>query len=110
MYRTYLQDRITVEKVDTYHRYIWLKITCGTRIYFLACCYIPHRESVFYKGQGVDPADPFGDLGLDVCHFSTLGEVMLMGDMNARIGDMQAKPITWDELNKNVQIDITPTW
>ena len=30
--------------------------------------------------------------------------------MNARIGDMQAKPITWDESIKNAQIDIAPTW
>ena len=88
IYRTYLQDKITVAKVDKYHRYIWLKITCSTRTYFLAYCYIPHRESVFYKGHGADPTDPFGDLGMDVCHFRALGEVMLMGDMNARIGDM----------------------
>ena len=79
IYWTYLQDRITVAKVDKYHRYIWLKITCGTQTYFLACCYIPHRESVFYKGHGADPANPFGDLGMDVCHFTALGKVMIMG-------------------------------
>lgn len=47
---------------------------------------------------------------MDVCNFSTVGEVMPMGDMNARIEDMQANPITWNELNKVEQIDFAPTW
>ena len=30
--------------------------------------------------------------------------------MNARIGDMQAKPITWDELDRNEEIELAPSW
>ena len=97
IYRTQLQDYISVAKTDTYNRYIWLKIECKPRVFYLACCYIPHSGSTFYKTSGVDPRDPFEDLGLDVCHFSIQGDVMLMGDMNARIADKQAHPIAWDE-------------
>ena len=88
IYRAHLHDRISVAKVEVHHPYIWIKITIGGRIYFLACCYILHIGSTFYKSYGADPQDPFGDLGLDVCHFSSQGEVMLMGDMNACIGNV----------------------
>ena len=30
--------------------------------------------------------------------------------MNAGIEDMKTKPITWNELNKDEQIEIAPTW
>ena len=71
IYRGRLQDRISVAKVDIHHRYIWLQIIDGVKIYFIACCYIPHAGSTFYKRYDADPRDPFGDRGLDVCHFST---------------------------------------
>ena len=51
----------------------------------LACFYTPHSGSTL--ASEADPRDPFEDLGLDVCQFSTQGGVMLMGDMNARIAD-----------------------
>ena len=35
---------------------------------------------------------------------------MLMGDMNARMGNVQANPITWNELDKNEQMDLACTW
>ena len=47
---------------------------------------------------------------MDVCHFSTRGNVILMGDMNGRIGDIKAKPIAWDELDRNEQIELAPSW
>ena len=33
-----------------------------------------------------------------------------MGDMNARIGNVQTQPITWNELDRNDQITIACTW
>ena len=110
IYRTQLQDYISVAKTDTYNRYIWLKIERKPRVFYLACCYIPHSGSTFYKTSGVDPRDPFEDLGLDVCHFSTQGDVMLMGDMNARIADKQAQPIAWDEIDKTEEVHIANSW
>ena len=58
----------------------------------------------------MDPLDPYGDVGLDVCHFNTQGELILMGDMNYHIGNIERQPISWNELDKHEQIDITPTW
>ena len=110
IYKDYLQDHIKIVKIDALHRYIWVQITRGDHSYFIACCYIPHRDSVFYGDSGVDSSDPFGDIGIDVCHFNTLGEVILLGDMNARIGNMQAQPITWDEIDKDEQIELDPLW
>ena len=110
IYQIHLQDKVSVAKVDVHHRYIWLRIKDGSKTYFIACCYIPHAGSTFYKSHGADPKDPFGDLGLDVCQFSTQGEVMVMGDLNARISKIQSQPITWNELDKDEEVNIACLW
>ena len=50
IYKEDLQNQITIAKIDAHHRYIWIQITWGGHLYFIACCYIPHRDSVFYGG------------------------------------------------------------
>ena len=87
-----------------------LKITNGDKFYFIACCYIAHIGSTFYNSFGADPQDPFEDLGIVICYFSTQGRVIIMGDMNARIGNVQTQIITWNELDKNEEVDITWAW
>ena len=47
---------------------------------------------------------------MDICSFQQDGHVLLMGDLNARIGDMQAQPIMSNELDKSEQIQLDPLW
>ena len=107
MYKEELKTMISVCKTDAYKRYIWIKIETGpkTKPMYIAGCYIPHRESPFYCAFNVEKNSPFEDLYADVNKYAQEGNVMLMGDMNARIGHAQMQVV--DLL---AQIDITNEW
>ena len=47
---------------------------------------------------------------MDICSFQHDGHVLLVGDLNACIGDMQAQPIMSNELDKSEKIQSDPMW
>ena len=55
----------------------------------MSVCYIPHRESNYYSVFGLDHNDPFVDLCQDILSFEKLGKVLIVGDLNARVGNYQ---------------------
>lgn len=110
MYKECLQDIVTLCKDDPYKRYIWIKIEMKPMPLYIAGCYIPHRESPYYPRYGKDASDPFGDLCSDVVHFSSKGRVIIVGDMNARIGNAQIQPLTEHEYNKEEETEIDDMW
>ena len=73
-------------------------------------CYIPHKESSFYARYGVDPQALFEDLSMDICTYIQQGHVMVLGDLNARVGRTQIQPIAQDELNKEEALDVDTCW
>lgn len=48
----------------------------------LATVYIPPANSNYYSEQ-------FSFLETDIAQYSNMGDIMLMGDFNARLGNMQ---------------------
>ncbi|MCY6488267.1 hypothetical protein, partial [Actinobacillus pleuropneumoniae] len=44
-----------------------------------------------YKGRGLDHKDPFASLKADIATYSQLGEVLIVGDFNARTASEQAR-------------------
>ena len=81
---------------DTYLKYIsvihnyadtviWLKLdhalTAFNQDLYIACTYLPPSTSSFYRHYDVDI---FYDLENQIHHYSSLGKVILIGDMNAR--------------------------
>lgn len=99
IYKEELQETVTVCKVDAHKRYIWVKIHAQGGDVYIAGCYIPHRESPFYTASGIDKNDPFGDLYADIEAYMQKGEIMIVGDMNARTGNMQMQKV---DLMENV--------
>ena len=54
---------------------------------FVAGCYIPHLDSNFYTC--LDKDNPFNNLEEDIAYSKGQGEVIVLGDMNARTRTMQ---------------------
>lgn len=109
IYKCYLEGRIDICKVDRHKRYIWIMLKHSTPMY-IAGCYIPHKESPFYARYGVDPQEPLEDLSMDVCAYLQQGHVMVLGDLNARVGRMQFQPIAHDVLDKEEIVDVDTCW
>jgi hypothetical protein len=48
------------------------------------------QVSKIYKSRGLDHKDPFAALKTDIAIYSQLGEVLIVGDFNARTAGEQA--------------------
>lgn len=63
----------------------------AARPVFIAFCYLPHKNSAVHKRNersGTESVDEhFAMLDSDIMRFSAEGDVVLMGDFNARIGN-----------------------
>lgn len=47
---------------------------------------------------------------MDIAELKELGKVIVMGDLNARIGKMQIQPIMLDEMDKDEAIEADILW
>ena len=94
--KTWLTPYITLVKVRPEYGMIWIKvhdIVSDKSPLFVACVYIPHEGSTYYKGvHGIDLATHFETLMQDVMSFQAQGVVIMTGDFNGRIGQAQQ----WD--------------
>ena len=56
---------------------------CG----YVACCYIPHRESNYYKLNKLVCDDPFSYVCVvNILTYEKINKLLVMGDFNARVG------------------------
>jgi hypothetical protein len=76
---------------DEHARFLWVRVHQYSTILrdrYIAVCYFPPASSHFARHSESD-GDPFLDLYTDISHYSTLGEVIVLGDFNARTRDIQ---------------------
>ena len=100
-------------KEDVHKRFMWVHITPpnGTSLYVTGC-YIPHYDSPFYAN--LDKHQPYAELEEDIAHFKCKGEVIVLGDMNARTAskqldadDFMTHTLEWDNhANVRTSMDI----
>lgn len=74
-----------VENVDTNKKFIWLNITYNKVTLRLAVCYFAPQKSKFYKKTKLDKEDPYDVLKRDIFAFTSLGEIVLIDDFNAKM-------------------------
>ena len=87
---------------DECKAYTWVEITlCKDKLY-VACCYIPHRESNYTYFYELDCNDPFSDVCVDILTYEKIGKVLVLGDFNARVGTYQNV-----EVNNVIVSDLT---
>jgi len=69
---------------------VWIRISVGvspSRDIYIAVCYFPLASSSFVVHNGSN-GDPFIGLYTDITWYCVVGEVILLGDFNARIRDL----------------------
>ena len=87
MIKKEIEKYVPIIKNDERKCYIWLKIeTLKDLPTFVVKRYIHHQDSNFYAS--LDKDQPFANLEDDIVYFKSKGEVIVFGDMNARVTGM----------------------
>lgn len=84
------QGIVKFVKEDINRQYVWLQITGNGVNFGLVACYFASKNSNFYKKINLDNEDPYASLKKDISTFSTLGDIVLMGDFNSRTTNNQS--------------------
>ena len=88
LFKEELRPLIHIVRKDNQARYMWVRITSETgKPLYIAICYFPPSTSNYAPPKG---HSPFTVLNEDIWEFSRSGEVMLVGDFNARTGTSQS--------------------
>ena len=118
--RRELQDRVSVVQRDPKARYMWVRIQLATdSVIHIAVCYFPPRGSIFAghtemetaieaveveagkeereDEEGAQTQSPFSILSEDILHYTALGEILLVGDFNARTQSRQCEIYDWED-------------
>ena len=78
------------EKEDPNKQFVWLNISENGNHIRIAACYFALQVSKIYKSIGLDHKDPFAALKEDIATYAQQGEVIIVGDFNARTTSEQA--------------------
>jgi hypothetical protein len=84
--RDSLRSRISLVTADEFARFMWVRVRGVSplpRDIYIAVCYFPPASSSYAIHNGPD-GDPFIDLYANITQYSTVGEVILIGDFNSR--------------------------
>lgn len=80
-----------IYKNDPYNQYSWIEITdIYDKNTYIAICYSPPINSNFYKKKSLDKNSPYNGLENDISSLRNEGNILLMGDFNARTSSNQA--------------------
>jgi len=104
LFRQELQGRLHVVAQDLEARYIWFSLQLSqTRTVYIALCYSSPFGSSYALTVEASPKDsdtsrsPYLCLSEEIFHYSTLGEVFLMGDFNAHTQHRQCSIYDYHE-------------
>ena len=87
LFKEELQPLLQIVRRDDQARYMWVRLRAETgRFLYIAICYFPPSTSVYASPRG---QSPFSILDDDIWEFSRDGDIILLGDFNARTGNSQ---------------------
>jgi len=87
---------------DANKQYLWLKTSENENHIRIAACYFAPHVSKTYKNKGLDSKDLYATLKQDIAVYSQQGEVLLVGDFNARTSNNQASILCCKEYNNHI--------
>ena len=87
LFREELKSIIRIVRRDEPARYMWVRVRAETgRPLYISICYFPPSTSHYASPKG---QSPYMILDEDIWEFSRDGDVILLGDFNARTGHSQ---------------------
>jgi hypothetical protein len=104
--RKSISPHIQLHKIDPLNRYIWIEISdTNAKKMYIEICYFAPINSTFYKKNNLDNNFPYNNLEQDIYSFKNEGNILLLGDFNARIATKQATPLSIDSNHNLVWLD-----
>jgi hypothetical protein len=92
---------IQLHKIDHFNQYIWIEILdTNAKKMYIAICYFAPINSTFYKKNNLDKICPYNNLEKDIYNLKNEGNILLLGDFNARTATKQATLLS-DDSNHN---------
>jgi hypothetical protein len=88
--RDSFRDRVSLVASDEFARFMWIRLSGFSlpRDIYMAVCYFPPMSSQFAIHSDSD-GDPYMDLYASIIQYSMMGDVILLGDFNARTRALQ---------------------
>jgi hypothetical protein len=89
--RKTISPHIQFHKIDPLNQYIWMEISdTNAKTMYIEICYFAPINSTFYKKNNLDNNCPYNNLEQDIYSLKNEGNILLLGDFNARSATRQA--------------------
>jgi hypothetical protein len=96
-----ISPHIQLHKIDPINQYIWIEILdTNAKKMYIEICYFAPIISTFYKKNNLDKNCPYKNLEQDIYNLKNEGNILLLGNFNARTATKQATLLS-DDSNHN---------
>jgi hypothetical protein len=104
--RKSISPHIQLHKIDPLNQFIWIEIldTNAKKMYIQIFCFAP-INSTFYKKNNLDNDCPYNNLEQDIYNLKSEGNILLLGDFNARTATKQDTLLSTDSNHNPLWLD-----
>jgi exonuclease III len=104
--RKSISPHIQLHKIDPLNQYIWIEISdTNAKKMYIAIFYFAPINSTFYKKNNLDNNCPYNNLEQDIYSLKNEGNILLLGDFNARTATKQATLLSIDSNHNPLWLD-----
>ena len=105
-----ISPHVRIYKNDLHNQYSWIEIKdINNKKSYISICYFPPINSNFYKKKNLDKTNPYNSLENDISSLKNDGNILLIGDFNARTSNNQAIILSNNSNPNPLWLDEDPT-
>jgi hypothetical protein len=104
--RKIMSPHIQLHNIDSLNEYIWIEISdTNAKKMYIKICYFSLIISTFYKKNNLDKNCPYNNLEQDIYSLKNEGNILLLGDFNARNATKQYALLSNDSNHNPLWLD-----
>jgi exonuclease III len=104
--RKNISPHIQLDKIDPLNQYIWIEISdTNAKNMYITIYYFAPINSTFYKKNNLDKNCPYNNLEQYIYNLKNEGNILLLGDFNARTATKQATLLSNDPNHNPLWLD-----